>query len=102
MPSNYKGSNFINNDHQHITGDLQIINNNKLRKLFTEGPKCRENSNISRKKSKASIMEGLNNVLTHGTINMGLINLSSQNGSINSLGRSTTSKEDHCFKEMSP
>ena len=47
-------------------------------------------------------MEGLNNVLTHGTINMGLINLSSQNGSINSLGRSTTSKEDHCFKEMSP
>ena len=34
------GSGFIDKDHRHIvTGDLQIVGNNKLRKVFTKGPK---------------------------------------------------------------
>ena len=34
---------FINEDRGHVlTGNLQIIQNNKLRKIFTKGPKFRE------------------------------------------------------------
>ena len=36
------------------------IKNNKLRKLFTNSHKYRENDNISQEKTEASIMEGFN------------------------------------------
>ena len=34
------GSSFVNKDHGHIvTGDLRIVKNNELRKIFVKGPK---------------------------------------------------------------
>ena len=39
---------FIDNHHQHVlTGDLRIVNNNKLRKLFMKGPNFREPKQIN-------------------------------------------------------
>ena len=58
-----------------VTSNLQIIKNNKLRRLFTKGPKYRENYNILWEKGKASITER-----PYGVTNMTLINLSAQNG----------------------
>ena len=43
LPCNCQHSNFIDNHHKHIiTGNLGIIKNPKLRKLFAKGPKYRE------------------------------------------------------------
>ena len=41
-----------------ITGDLRIIEK-KLRKTISKGPNYRESKNINWKKSKGSIMQGL-------------------------------------------
>ena len=50
FPSRSAGSNFIGKDYRHIiTGDLWIVQNNKLRKLFTKGSKYRQ-INVSWKK----------------------------------------------------
>ena len=55
-------SNFLDKDHQHvITCDLKIIENNKLRKMFTKGRKHTQKNNISWERSNPSIKEGLNN-----------------------------------------
>ena len=44
LPCECEGSPFIDKDHKHIiTGNLKIIKNNKLRKLFCKGPKYRQN-----------------------------------------------------------
>ena len=52
-----KGSGFIEKDHRYIvTGDLRIVENNKLRKLFTKGAKYRENNNILCEKAKFIII----------------------------------------------
>ena len=46
--------------HNHIiTGDLHIVLNNKLRKLFTKGPKYREPAVLSWDKAKEEIVESL-------------------------------------------
>ena len=38
---------FLNNERGHVlTGSLKIIQNNKLRKLFSKGPKYREPEQI--------------------------------------------------------
>ena len=59
LPSRCQESDFTVNHYQHIaTGDWQIIKNNKLRKLFTKGPKYREDNKISREGTKAGIMNG--------------------------------------------
>ena len=43
-----EGSQFCDTNHKHIvTGDLSIISNNKLRKLFSKGPNYRENVTIN-------------------------------------------------------
>ena len=40
-----------------MTGDFQIIKNDKLRKLATKDPKYKENKNISPEKHKLSLVE---------------------------------------------
>ena len=42
-----------------MTGNLQIIKNNKLRKLFTKGPKYREPQKINWEKAKNTISNGV-------------------------------------------
>ena len=45
---NYACSGFIDKDHRHaVTRGLRIIENNKLRKLFTKGPKYRGTNDMS-------------------------------------------------------
>ena len=47
------GSGIADKDHRHIvTGDLQNVGNNKLRKLFIKGPKYKETNSISQGKAK--------------------------------------------------
>ena len=47
-----------------MTGDLQIIRNNVLRKLFIKRPKYREVRPINLKKVKRCILEGLDNCIS--------------------------------------
>ena len=43
LPCNCKDSSFADSHHGHIiSGDLRLVEDNKLRKLFTKGPKYRE------------------------------------------------------------
>ena len=59
------GSPFVDGDHGHIvTGDLRIIQNNKLRKLFVKGPKYREPSRIDFLRAKECITAALNEFIT--------------------------------------
>ena len=52
---------FINQDRKHIlTGNLQIIKCNKLRKLLSKGPKYREPTEIKWEDAKAVIEGGVN------------------------------------------
>ena len=52
---------YVDGDHGHIiTGDIRIIQNNKLRKLLVKGPKFRESEVISWTKAKESIIKGIN------------------------------------------
>ena len=61
LPCSCAGSSFIDTHHGHIiTGDLRIVENNKLRKLLTKGPKFRESAGICWNKAKQSIVDGLN------------------------------------------
>ena len=56
-------ANSIHCDQNHghiITGNLQIIKNAKLRKLFTKGPNFREPRTINWRKCRESIVDGLN------------------------------------------
>ena len=51
---------FLNKDRNHIlTGNLQIVKNNKLRKLFSKGPKFREPAKINFVSAKESIKSGI-------------------------------------------
>ena len=47
-----------------MTGDLRIIKNNALRKLFIKGPKYREVRPINLEKAKRCILEGLHNCIS--------------------------------------
>ena len=50
---------------KHIAkGDVRIIRNNVLRKLFIKGPKYREVRNINLEKGKCCILEGLDNCIS--------------------------------------
>ena len=60
LPCHCNGSRFVDQHHQHIiTGNLKIITNNKLRKLFSKGPKYREGRNISFDKARENIISGI-------------------------------------------
>ena len=51
---------FLNNDRKHIlTGNLQIIKNNKLRKIFSKGPKYREPAKINFETARETIKSGI-------------------------------------------
>ena len=47
-----------------MTGNLQIIRNNALRKIFIKGPNYREVRPINLEKSKRCILEGLHNCIS--------------------------------------
>ena len=65
LPCKCKNSPFVDRHHKHIvTGDLWIIKNNVLRKLFIEGPKYREVRPINLEKAKRCILEGLHNCIS--------------------------------------
>jgi len=68
LPCNCESSPFNDVDHGHvITGDLKIVQNNKLRKLLAKGPKFRENESINWKQSKESISKGLRDAIDSWT-----------------------------------
>ena len=57
-------TNFIDNERKHIlTGNLQIIKNNKLRKLFCKGPKFREPVKIKWEDARSTIQSGIDNFI---------------------------------------
>ena len=60
LPCSCGESSFADKHHKHIvTGDLRIIENNTLRKLFTKGPKYRPPQPIDFEKAKTCILNGL-------------------------------------------
>ena len=62
LPCKCNNSPFVDKYHKHmVTGDLRIIKNNALRKLFIKGPKYREVRPINLEKAKRCILEGLHN-----------------------------------------
>ena len=65
LPCKCNKSPFVDRYHKHIvTGDLRIIKNNALRKLFVKGPKYREVRPINLEKAKRCILEGLHNCIS--------------------------------------
>lgn len=58
LPCNWEVSEFI--DHKHIlTCNLKIIQDNNFKKLFTKGPKHRENKTMPFEKAKLETTSGL-------------------------------------------
>ena len=47
-----------------MTGDIRIIKNNALRKLFIKGPKYKEVRPTNLEKAKRGILEGLHNCIS--------------------------------------
>ena len=75
LPCNCSNSPYIDPHHKHIiTGNLSIVKNNKLRKLFTKGPKFREPVSINWIKAKEHIMEGLKMCVTNWCVSKALDN----------------------------
>ena len=65
LPCNCSSSSFTDKHHGHIvSGDLRIVQNNKLRKLFTRGPKYRESKQIDWKKARIKILDGVKECAT--------------------------------------
>ena len=59
-----EGSTFCDVSHGHIiTGDLNFIKNNKLRKIFSKGPNYREPKTINWASCKKEIITGVDNVI---------------------------------------
>ena len=64
LPCNCAGSQYIDRHHHHIlTGNLNIIENNKLRNLFQKGPKFRESKPIDWEKARTNILTGVNSCI---------------------------------------
>ena len=64
LPCKCNNSPFTDRHHKHIvTGDLRIIRNNALRKLFIKGPKYREVRPINLEKAKRCLLIGLDNCI---------------------------------------
>ena len=60
LPCQCNDSPFSDRDHRHImTGNLKIIQNNKLRKLFTKGPKYREPKVTDWNEARKCILDGV-------------------------------------------
>ena len=66
-------SEFTDKDHGHIiTGDLRIVQNNKLWKLLTKGPKYREPVEVDWDKSKVEIGLGLKQYIIDLSLKRGI------------------------------
>ena len=73
LPCSCADSPFIDRHHGHIiTGDLRIVQNNKLRKLLAKGPKYREHEGICWNKARTSITEGINDSIKKWSDSKGL------------------------------
>ena len=73
LPCECEQSPFINHDHNHIiTGNLDIINDSKLRHLVAKGPKYREPGQFSHEKAKLEIMKGIDNCIKSWSNKIGL------------------------------
>ena len=60
LPCHCEESPFRDTHHNHIvSGNLKIIDNNKLRKLLSKGPKYREPKKLCWEESRLTIVEGL-------------------------------------------
>ena len=60
LPCECHNSPFTDKHHQHIvTGDLRLVSNSALRKIFSKGPKYRESKTINLSKAKECIITGL-------------------------------------------
>ena len=60
LPCTCKDSQFADSHHGHIiTGDLKIVENNSLRKLFSKGPKYREPVKIDWDKVETELVQGV-------------------------------------------
>ena len=60
MPCECHNSPHADKFHKHVvTGDLRLINNNNLRKIFSKGPKYRESKTINFEKARTCILSGL-------------------------------------------
>ena len=60
LPCNCGTSSFSNSHHGHIiSGDLRLITNNKLRKLFTKGPKYRERKMIDWNNMETALLQSV-------------------------------------------
>ena len=66
LPCNCANSPFADKHHNHIiTGDLKIVENNKLRKLLSKGPNHREPVAIDFDKAKEEILSGIETLVTN-------------------------------------
>ena len=64
LPCKCNNSPFVDKyDKDIVTGDLRIVKNNALRKLFIKGTKYREVKPINQEKAKRCILEGLHNCI---------------------------------------
>ena len=62
LPCQCSNSSFSDKNHGHIiSGDLRLIKNNKLRKLFSKGPKYRENKFLDWNLVEETILESVKN-----------------------------------------
>ena len=65
LPHKCNNSPFVDKYHKHIvTGDLRIITNNALRKLFIKGTKYREVRLINLEIANRCMLEGLHNCIS--------------------------------------
>ena len=63
-PCNCAHSKFCDPDHKHvITGDLRLVENEKLRKLLSKGPNFREPKSLNFHKASVEIMTSINNCI---------------------------------------
>ena len=76
LPCNCTTSPFTDPNHRHIvTGDIRIVQNNKLRKLLCKGPKYREPVSINFSNCKTEIKNSLTKCFTQWmSIVMGKVN----------------------------
>ena len=62
LPCECANSTFSNKHHSHIvSGDLRLVKNNKLRKLFAKGPKYRESKFIDWNTVEETLLQSVKN-----------------------------------------
>ena len=65
LPCHCSNSPYVDKDHGHIlTGNLQLVKCNKLRKILTKGPKYREPKPVNFEKAKEHIMKGIDSCIS--------------------------------------